>query len=448
MPSIPHIVIVGGGFGGLYAAQHLKHAPAQITLIDRRNFHLFQPLLYQVATGGLSPANIAAPLRAILKKHTNTHVLLAEVTEIDAQTRTIRFADGGSATYDYLIVAAGASHTYFGHDEWARYAPGLKTLEDATEIRRKVLLAFEAAERETDPELRQAWLRFVVVGGGPTGVELAGTLGEIAHQTLKHNFRNIDPRRAEILLIEASEHVLDVYADPLPVKAEKALKELGVKVIAKAKATDIQADHVKYVQEGQEHILKTFSVLWGAGVQASPLGKVLEAACGATLDRAGRVSVEPDLSVPGHGNIFVIGDLSTFKHQGDKPLPGVAPVAMQMGEYVAKLLKARIANPQHKAEPFKYFDKGSMATIGRSRAVAELGPLRISGWLAWMMWLFVHVLFLVRFENRLLVMTQWAANYFTRNRSARLITGPKAVIMPLVTRQQASPVSSAPQEIK
>lgn len=448
MPKTPHIVIVGGGFGGLYTAQHLKHAPANITLIDRRNFHLFQPLLYQVATGGLSPANIAAPLRGILKKQANTEVLLAEVTEIDPKTQTIRYADGGSTHYDYLIVATGASHTYFGKDEWARYAPGLKTLEDATEIRRKVLLAFEAAERVEDPEQRKAWLRFVVVGGGPTGVELAGTLGEIAHMTLKQNFRHIDTSSAEILLIEASEHVLDVFGMPLPVKAEKALNELGVRVIAKAKATDIQADHVKYVQNGEEHVIQTYSVLWGAGVQASPLGKVIANATGVTLDRAGRVPVEPDLSVAGHPNLFVIGDLSTFSHQGGKPLPGVAPVAMQMGEYLAKLLKTRLSNPQYQPEPFKYFDKGSMATIGRSRAVVQMGSLRLSGWIAWMIWLFIHVLFLIQFENRILVMLQWAANYFTRNRSARLITGHKAVIMPMITQQQVSPASTVPQEPK
>lgn len=445
MSTVPHIVIVGGGFGGLYTAQHLKHAKARITLIDRRNFHLFQPLLYQVATGGLSPANIAAPLRAILKDYRNTEVLLAEVSGIDPDKGQIHFADGSGCSYDYLVVATGASHTYFGKDEWARFAPGLKTLEDATEIRRKVLLAFESAERESDPERRKAWLRFVVVGGGPTGVELAGTLGEISRQTLKDNFRHIDPHQAEILLIEASDRILGPFDPVLSAKAEQSLTELGVKVLTQGRVTDIQADRISFSHKGQDQTLMTNTVLWGAGVQASPLGKVIAQATGVTLDRAGRVPVEPDLSVAGHPNLFVIGDLSLFTHQTGKPLPGVAPVAMQMGEYLARLLQERLRNPQYQPAPFSYFDKGSMATIGRSRAVVQAGSLKLSGWLAWMMWLFIHVLFLIRFENRILVMFQWAGNYFTRNRSARLITGEKAVIMPQVTRQPPAADSASGQ---
>ncbi len=423
MPTTqPHIVIIGGGFGGLYAAQHLKHAPAQISLLDRRNFHLFQPLLYQVATGGLSPANISAPLRAILKTQKNTSVLLAEVVDIDPKTRTLSFSDGESLNYDYLIVATGASHNYFGNAHWEKHAPGLKTIEDATEIRRRVLLAFEAAERESDPVLRQAWLRFVVIGGGPTGVELAGALAEIAHETLKDNFRKINPADAEILLIEAGERILAPYAPELSEKARLALEKLGARVRLKTAVTDIQAGQItlKYQEQSQE--LKTQTILWGAGVQASPLGKVLAQGTGVELDRAGRVKVEPDLSLPGHPEIFVIGDLACLIQAG-KQVPGVAPAAMQAGKYVARLLQQKIHNPQVKTTPFHYLDKGSMATIGRSLAVVQVGKLQFSGLLAWLMWLFIHILYLVEFTNRLMVLMQWGWNYLSRNRSARLITG-------------------------
>ena len=438
MPSLPHVVIVGGGFGGLYTAQHLKHAPVRITLVDRRNFHLFQPLLYQVATGGLSPGNIAAPLRAILKHQKNAQVLLAEVSDIDPAGRKLLFSDGASLDFDYLVVATGASHNYFGHDEWGQYAPGLKTIEDATEIRRKILLAFEAAEREPDSERRRALLRFVVVGGGPTGVELAGALGEISRQTLRHDFRQINPADAEILLVEAMDRILLPYDPGLSAKAKTALEELGVKVMLKAMVTDVQADHLKLKLGDQEQVLPTHNVLWGAGVQASPLGQVLHKATGVVLDRAGRVTIEPDLSLAGHENIFAIGDLSLFTHQTGKPLPGVAPVAMQMGEYVARLISEKIRNPAFKPKPFHYFDKGSMSTIGRSKAVAQTGSIKLSGFLAWMMWLFIHLLFLVRFENRILVLLQWAWNYVTRNRSARLITGEKSEIMPVVSTGNAA----------
>lgn len=433
MPAQPHIVIVGGGFGGLYTAQHLKHAPAQITLVDRRNFHLFQPLLYQVATGALSPANIAAPLRAILKKQKNTRVMLGEVAQIHPQRQSLEFTDGQELAYDYLVIATGASHNYFGKDQWAENAPGLKTLEDATEIRRRVLLAFEAAERETDPLKRQAWLRFVVVGGGPTGVELAGALGEIAHETLKGNFRQMNPAEAEILLVEAVDRVLTPYDPSLSEQAKDALESMGVRVLLNTLVTDVQADSIQIKTGEQQQTLSTHTVLWGAGVQASPLGAVLQAATGCDLDRAGRVKVQPDLSLLNHPNLFVIGDLAHAVDAQGKALPGVAPVAMQQGEYVANLLKARIQNHPRPIAPFAYFDKGSMATIGRSKAVAQVGRLKIAGWLAWMMWLFIHVLFLVRFENRVLVLLQWAGNYFTRNRSARLITGAHSDILPEVT---------------
>lgn len=423
MPTTqPHIVIIGGGFGGLYAAQHLKHAPAQISLLDRRNFHLFQPLLYQVATGGLSPANISAPLRAILKAQKNTSVLLAEVVDINPQTRTLSFSDGESLNYDYLIVATGASHNYFGNAHWEKHAPGLKTIEDATEIRRRVLLAFEAAERESDPVLRKAWLRFVVIGGGPTGVELAGALAEIAHETLKDNFRKINPADAEILLIEAGERILAPYAPELSEKARLALEKLGARVKLKTAVTDIQAGQITLKYQDQSQELKTQTILWGAGVQASPLGKVLAQGTGVELDRAGRVKVEPDLSLPGHPEIFVIGDLACLIQDG-KQVPGVAPAAMQAGKYVARLLQQKIHNPQVKTTPFHYLDKGSMATIGRSLAVVQVGKLQFSGLLAWLMWLFIHILYLVEFTNRLMVLMQWGWNYLSRNRSARLITG-------------------------
>lgn len=436
MPT-PRIVIIGGGFGGLYTAQHLKNAPAQITLIDRRNFHLFQPLLYQVATGGLSPANIAAPLRSILKRQRNTEVLLAEVTSIDPKQQLVHFADGESIHYDSLVVATGASHNYFGNDQWSKYAPGLKSIEDATEIRRKVLMAFETAEREPDPIRRKALLRFVVVGGGPTGVELAGTLGEISRETLKHDFRHINPAEAEILLVEALDRILTPYDPSLSEKAKQQLEALGVKVMLKTMVTDIQETSLRIKYGEHEQTLETHNVLWGAGVQASPLGAVLNKATGVALDRAGRVTVEPDMSIPGYPNLFVIGDMSLFLHQNGKPLPGVAQAAMQQGKYVAQLIQARLSHPHHKSAPFSYFDKGSMSTIGRSKAVAQTGSLKFSGWIAWMMWLFIHVLFLVRFENQILVLLQWAGNYVTRNRSARLITGEHHELLPEVTPTEA-----------
>lgn len=430
MTEQPHIVIIGGGFGGLYAAQHLKYSDAKVTLIDRRNFHLFQPLLYQVATGGLSPANIAAPLRAILKHQKNTEVLLAEVSEIDPLNRRVHFSDGNGVNYDYLVVATGATHNYFGNPQWEQFAPGLKTVEDATEIRRKVLMAFEAAERESDPVKRADWLRFVVVGAGPTGVELAGALGEIAHQTLKHNFRHVNPEKAEILLVEAGPRVLSPYAPELSEQAKRDLEELGVTVHTGVMVTDIQEDHVvlKFPDTGERKIA-THTVVWGAGVQASPLGKILAKGTGAELDRAGRIKVNPDLSVSEH--IYVLGDLAHCLDKEGNPLPGVAPVAMQQGKYLANVLKSRLAEPHKKPEPFRYFDKGSMATIGRSKAVAQVGNLKFSGFLAWIMWLFIHVLFLVEFENRVQVVLQWAWNYLTRNRSARLITGDAAERLPL-----------------
>ena len=414
------VVIIGGGFGGLYATKALRRAPVHVTLIDRRNFHLFQPLLYQVATGALSPGEIASPLRFVFRRLKNVEVLLAEVTDLDPANRRVILGDG-EAGYDTLIVAAGASHHYFGHDEWAPLAPGLKTIEDATEIRSRILRAFEKAEREPDTEARRAWLTFVIVGGGPTGVELAGALGEIANDTLRGDFRHINPAEASILLVEGTDRVLPAYPADLSAKAEEALIRLGVRSMTGTLVTAIDAGGVT-VRRGDvtEHI-RARTVLWSAGVEASPLGRVLAERAGAQLDRAGRVMVEPDLTIGGHPEILVIGDLANFSHQTGKPLPGVAPVAMQQGRYAAGLVKKRLAGKP--VPPFHYWDKGSLATIGRAAAVADFGRIHIDGLVAWLAWLFIHLMYLVEFDNRLLVLIQWAYDYFTYNRGARLITG-------------------------
>jgi NADH dehydrogenase len=415
-----HIVIIGGGFGGLRVALYLKHAPAQVTLIDRRNFHLFQPLLYQVAVGGLSPANIASPLRALLKRQANTRVLLGEVTDIDVPARRVLFS-GGEVRYDTLVVATGSSHHYFGHDEWERLAPGLKTVEDATDIRRRVLLAFEAAEEEADSKDRNAWLTFVIVGGGPTGVELAGAVAELARHTLRSNFRTFDPASAQVLLLEGTDRVLPPYPPNLSAKAAAQLARLGVTVRTDAVVTDVRPSGVTVRCSGLTQEISTRTVLWAAGVRASPLGRALAVATGAELDRAGRVRVGPDLSLPGHPELLVIGDLALCPGPDGKPLPGVAPVAIQQGAYVARLIRGRLEGTA--PGPFRYRDRGTLATIGRSAAVADFHWIWLSGFLAWLAWLFIHLLFLVEFENRVLVFLQWGWNYFTRNRSARLITG-------------------------
>jgi len=415
-----HVVIIGGGFGGLYAARTLKSTDVQVTLIDRRNFHLFQPLLYQVATGWLSPADIASPLRAVLKRQRNVQVLLAEALDIDVTNRRVILKDG-SVSYDTLIVATGARHHYFGHTQWEQFAPGLKTIEDATEIRRRILSAFEAAEREADPEHVRSWLTFVIVGGGPTGVELAGTLGELALDTLRQDFRHINPAESRILLVEGADRILPTYAAELSAKATAALARLGVSVHTGATVTDVQPDAVIIRRNDQSEHIPTRTVLWAAGVQASPLGRILATATGVELDRAGRVMVAPDLSIPNHPYIFVIGDLAHYRNQQGQPLPGVAPVAMQQGQYVAELIQQRLRGQT--PPPFHYQDRGSMAIVGRAEAVADVRGRRFSGFLAWLAWLFIHLMNLVEFENRLLVVIQWAWNYFTRNRSARLITG-------------------------
>jgi NADH:ubiquinone reductase (H+-translocating) len=417
----PHrVVIIGGGFGGLGAALQLRRAPVEVTLVDRCNYHLFQPLLYQVATGALSPANIASPLRNILKGHKNTRVLLGEATRIDAANRRVILSDG-ALDYDTLVIATGSSHQYFGHDEWARFAPGLKTIEDATDIRRRILLAFEVAEREEDAEKQRAWMTFVIAGAGPTGVELAGTLGEIANDTLRHDFRNIDPSKSHIILVEGTDRVLPSYPPQLSAAARRMLERLSVTVRTGAMVTDVTKGTVTIREGERSETIPTRTVLWAAGVLASPLGRALADAARAPLDKAGRVIVEPDLTVPGHPEIFVIGDLSNFSHQTGKPLPGVAQPAIQQGRYVGRAIVHRLAG--EKFSPFHYWDKGNMATIGRAAAVADLNWLRLSGWPAWLLWIFIHLMYIVEFNNRLLVLVQWAALYITYDRAARLITG-------------------------
>jgi NADH:quinone reductase (non-electrogenic) len=417
----PHrVVIIGGGFGGLAVARSLKHAPVEVTLLDRCNYHLFQPLLYQVATGVLSPANIAGPLRHILKNQKNTRVLLAEATHIDAANRRVILSDG-IVEYDTLVVSTGASHQYFGHDEWEQFAPGLKTIEDATEMRGRILLAFEAAEREPDPEKRRAWMTFVIVGAGPTGAELAGALGEIANDTLRHDFRDINTSEARIVLVEGTGRVLPTYPESLSASARKMLERLGVTVRANCMVTDLSEGRVTIREGDRTEEIQARTILWAAGVLASPLSRVLEKEAGAKLDRAGRVIVEPDLTVAGHPEIFVIGDLANFSHQTGRPLPGVAQPAIQEGRYVGKTITRRLRG--EKIQPFHYWDKGNLATLGRAAAVADLHRLRLSGWPAWMIWLFVHLLYIVEFQNRLLILLQWAWLYINYDRSARLITG-------------------------
>jgi NADH dehydrogenase len=413
------VVIVGGGFGGLYAAQRLGKDSVEVTLVDRRNFHLFQPLLYQVATGGLSPADIASPLRSVLARHKNTRVLQGEVVDFDVERKQVVLSDG-ALEYDTLIMAAGAASHYFGRSEWEEAAPSLKTVEDALEIRRRVLHAFEMAERETDPVARRAWLTFVVVGAGPTGVELAGALGELARHTLKHEFRSFDPSDARVLLLEGACRVLPPYEPELSAAAVDSLHKLGVEVRTGVQVTEINDKEVTVRVGETTDTLAARTVLWAAGMRASPLGAILAERAGVELDRTGRVLVQPDLSLPGHPEIYVIGDLAHFAPDGEKPLPGVAPVAMQQGRFVAQ----RILQAGTKRMPtrFHYWDKGSLAVIGRNAAVASVGRWKLRGFLAWMVWMFVHLLYLVEFEDRMIVFTRWAWSYFTWNRGARLIT--------------------------
>ena len=402
------VVIVGGGFGGLYAARALKRAEVQVTLVDRSNHHLFQPLLYQVATAALSPAQIAVALRRVLRGQKNVAVQMAEVASVDTAAHRLAFADGGALDYDFLILATGATHSYFGHEEWEPFAPGLKTLEDAVTIRRRVLLSYEAAEREPDAKRRAALLTFVVVGAGPTGVELAGALAEIARHVLSADFRNIDPASARVVLIEAGPRVLPAFAPELSTRAQRKLERMGVQVILGKAVTGIDGEGVTLF-DGER--LQSRCALWAAGVQASPLARTL----GAPLDKAGRVVVNPDLTVPGAPDVYAIGDLASLPG-----VPGVAPAAIQGGRYVARAIQTRLRG--RTPEPFHYVDKGSLATIGRAAAVAQVAGIKLSGFLAWLLWLFVHILTLIGFRNRVVVLVEWAAAYLRYERGARLIT--------------------------
>jgi NADH:ubiquinone reductase (H+-translocating) len=410
--SIPRVVIVGAGFGGLNAARSLAPEKVQITIVDRKNHHTFQPLLYQVATAGLSPGEIAAPIRAVFRSHPNVISLLEEVQGFDLDRHIVHTAEQ-DLSYDYLVVAAGATHAYFGHDEWEPFAPGLKTIEDALEIRRRVLLTFELAERQAAMGVSDEPLNFVVVGAGPTGVELAGTLAEITRHVLAHEFRSIDPTHARIILLEGGPRVLPAYADDLSRSAEQQLRRLGVEVRTSTLVTSIEAGAVRV---GETRIVAPV-ILWAAGVAASPLGKAL----GVPVDRAGRVLVDPDLGIPGHPEVFVIGDLAALKDENGKMLPGVAPVAIQQGKFVAKTIRRDLEGKPR--ENFHYWDKGSLATIGRAAAIAQFGKIHLSGFIAWLSWLFIHIFFLIGFRNRLLVFIQWAWSYITYERGARLITG-------------------------
>ncbi len=417
----PHVVIVGAGFAGLAAAKALRKAPVAITVVDRSNHHLFQPLLYQVATAALNPSDIAAPIRRVLRGNRNTRVILADVTAIDAPRRRVNLADGELA-FDYLILAAGATHSYFGNDAWAEHAPGLKSIEDALTIRRRMLLAFEVAERESDPTRRRAWMTFAVIGGGPTGVELAGTLADVARKTLARDFRNIDPAQARVLLLEAGDRVLEAFGDDLSASARSQLERLGVDVMTGARVTGVDAEAITL---GSERI-DARTVLWAAGVAASPLARSL----GVPLDRAGRVMVGADLTIPGYDHIYVVGDLAHVEQAGAL-VPGVAPAALQEGRHAAEnVLKTLRGQPR---EAFQYRDKGMLATIGRAAAVARLGRVKLRGYPAWLLWLFVHIFFLIGFRNRVLVLIQWAWSYLTYDRGARLITGRTAG--PLLPRE-------------
>ncbi len=411
---VPHLVVVGGGFAGLWATRALARERIRITLVDRRNHHLFQPLLYQVATAGLSAPDIAAPLRHILGHQRNVEVRLGEVVAIDKQARQVRMADGSTLDYDSLLLATGATHAYFGHDEWADDAPGLKTLDDAIALRRKLLLAFERAEAEPDPEKKAAWLSFAVVGGGPTGVELAGTLAEIARHTLRNEFRHIDPASAKVRLVEAGPRVLSTFPEVLSLKARRQLEKLGVEVMTGTPVSHIDGQGFKL----GDHFVPARTVVWAAGVAASPLARTLDV----PLDRVGRVQVQPDLTLSGHPELFVAGDLAALNQANGKPVPGVAPAAKQMGKYVADVIRARL-HGKAAPGPFKYADFGNLATIGRMAAIVHLGKLQLSGVLAWWFWLAAHVFFLIGFRNRVVVLLNWAVAYWSYQRSARIIFG-------------------------
>jgi NADH:ubiquinone reductase (H+-translocating) len=438
--AMPRVVIVGGGFAGIRAAKALRRAPVHVTVIDRSNHHTFQPLLYQVATAGLSPADISAPIRSVVGRQANTEVLLAEVTGVDLKARTVHVNDlagnrDRAIPYDYLVLATGASESYFGHDEWREFAPGLKSIEDATAIRRKILLAFEAAETEADmdAEREKALLTFVVVGGGPTGVELAGAIAEIARKALVRDFRHINPASARILLVEASPRLLGAFPEKLARRAEEKLRQLGVEVKTNMRVERVDAGGVQMNGD----FLAAGTVIWAAGVQASPAGQWL----GAETDRAGRVLVERDLSVPAHPEVFVLGDTASVKGL-EKPLPGLAPVALQQGAYIARTIQARLAGRE--APPFVYFDKGTLSTVGRAFAIADIRGFQLSGFFAWVTWMAVHIFFLIGFRNRFLVMFQWAWAYLTYQRGSRLITNVEPELQPRPQMAGGEPTSKDP----
>lgn len=410
--SNPRVIIIGGGFGGLNAAKALKKAPVDLLILDKSNHHLFQPLLYQVATAALSPGNIATPIREVLAKHANATVYLADITRIDKKKKQVIAANDDAYSYDYLILAPGASHAYFGHPEWEELAPGLKNLTDAITIRSRILLSYERAERCEDPSEAEKFMRFVIVGGGPTGVEMAGAIAEISHKSLVRNFRHIKPEQTRIYLVEGLGQVLPSFPKTLADKAQKELEKLGVQVLLNTFVTNITSQGVY----AGDHFFETSNVIWAAGNEASPLLKSLNT----PLDRYGRVLVDPDLSISGHPEIFVIGDAACNHDKNGKPLPGIAPVAIQQGRYVAKLIKEQI--PSEKRQAFVYFDKGMMATVGKAKAIAMMGKFQFSGFIAWSMWCFVHVLYLISFSSRLLVMIQWIFLYFFNQRRIRLIT--------------------------
>ena len=431
--GIHRVVVVGGGFGGLQAALKLRQDPVEVTLIDRRNFHLFQPLTYQVATGALSPGQIAYPLRAIFKRHRNVRVLLAEVSDFDLDARAVHLGSvadvpaPATVEYDTLIIAGGSRYSYFGHDDWSEFAAEVKSLESALTVQNRILSAFEAAEAEADPERRAAWLTFAVVGAGPTGVEMAGQIAELARDTLRLDFDAVDPRTGRILLIEAADRVLTTFPPSLSAKAQRSLERLGVTPMLRSTVVGVDAESVSIADDaGNTQRIPTRTVVWAAGVTASKLGARLSELTGAELDRAGRMAVEPDLTLPGHPEVFALGDMVRVRGADGTPvtLPGVAPVAMQQGRYAARVVRARLNS--HDTAPFRYHDKGNLATIGRGAAVADIKPLRLSGFLAWVTWLVVHLWYLVGFENRILVFTQWGFSFLTHGRAARLITATAA----------------------
>jgi NADH dehydrogenase len=430
------VLILGGGFGGLYAARELGRAPVDVTLIDRRNFHLFQPLLYQVATGALSPGEISAPIRSVLHRNRNTRVLLGEAKDIDPHARVLTLADGAAFEYDSLIVATGSKTTYYGNENWRQWAPSLKSIEEATAIRHKILYAFEAAERTTDPTQRHAWLTFVIVGGGATGVELAGALAEIARYTLRNDFRAIKPEDSQILILDGGERVLSPYPEDLSEKAERSLVKLGVRVCTGVKVIDIDGEGVTYVDaKGAQARIATRTVLWAGGVTATEFGRKLAERTGADTTKSGAIKVRPDLTIPGYPQIYVVGDLAAATNSEGKPLPGVAQVAMQGGAYVAKAILKRL-DGEAELPPFHYFDKGDLAVIGRGHAVARIFGIRLSGLIAWLVWVFIHLLYLVQFQSRLVVLVRWGFQYLLFDRGSLLITG------------TTTPVSMRPGETK